>query len=68
MKYLNLPVCFFFFQILIQRLKIRAKEKIHKRLPDTVLVHYSDNMETVKHPFLGLFQPPTISILLSEEQ
>uniref|UniRef100_A0A2S2Q4Z2 Uncharacterized protein n=1 Tax=Sipha flava TaxID=143950 RepID=A0A2S2Q4Z2_9HEMI len=50
-------------QILIKKLKVRAKEKIQEKQPDTIMVHYSDNMETVKHPFLGLFQPPTISIL-----
>lgn len=52
--------------MLIQRLKIRAKEKIQEKLPDTEMVRYSDNTETIKHPFLGLFQPPTISILLKE--
>ncbi|XP_025192998.1 protein PF14_0175-like isoform X2 [Melanaphis sacchari] len=50
-------------KLLIQKLKIRAKEKICEKLPDTVMVRYSDNMETIKHPFLGLFQPPTNSIL-----
>ncbi|XP_026807672.1 uncharacterized protein LOC113550172 isoform X1 [Rhopalosiphum maidis] len=50
-------------KILIQKLKIRAKEKIREKLPDTIMVRYSDNMETIKHPFLGLFQPPTNSIL-----
>lgn len=53
--------------MLIQRLKIRAKEKIQEKLPDTVLVCYSDNMESVKHPFLGKFQPPTISILSKQQ-
>ncbi|CAH1726400.1 unnamed protein product [Aphis gossypii] len=50
-------------KILIQKLKVRAKEKIREKLPDTIMVSYSDNMETIKHPFLGLFQPPTNSIL-----
>lgn len=47
---------------MIQRLKINSK-KIQEKKPDTLMVSYSDNMEIVKHPFLGLFQPPTISIL-----
>lgn len=50
-------------KILIQKLKVRAKEKIREKLPDTVMIRYSDNMETIKYPFLGLFQPPTNSIL-----
>ncbi|XP_022166091.1 uncharacterized protein MAL13P1.304-like isoform X2 [Myzus persicae] len=50
-------------KILIQKLKIRAKEKIREKLPDTIMIRYSDNMDTIKHPFLGLFQPPTNSIL-----
>ncbi|VVC36636.1 Hypothetical protein CINCED_3A022541 [Cinara cedri] len=50
-------------QILVQSLKMRSKENIQVKLPDTELVQYSDNMEVVKHPFLGLFQPPTFSIL-----
>ncbi|XP_008186499.1 protein PFC0760c isoform X2 [Acyrthosiphon pisum] len=50
-------------KILIQKLKIRAKEKVREKLPDTIMIRYSDNMETIKYPFLGLFQPPTNSIL-----
>lgn len=52
--------------MLIQKLKIQSKEKVTEKLPDTVMVSYNDNMDGVKHPFLGLFQPPTISILIKQ--
>lgn len=52
--------------MLIQKLKIQSKEKATEKLPDTAMVSYSDNMESIKHPFLGLFQPPTISILIKQ--
>ncbi|XP_050439701.1 uncharacterized protein LOC126845156 isoform X2 [Adelges cooleyi] len=50
-------------KLVIQKLRIRTKLKNVDKQSDTALVSYSDNMETVKHPFVGLFQPPTISIL-----
>ncbi|XP_050526241.1 uncharacterized protein PF3D7_1120600-like isoform X2 [Daktulosphaira vitifoliae] len=52
--------------LIIQKIRMQSKSRVNKKQPDTLLVSYSDNMETMKHPFLGLFQPPTTSILRNE--